>query len=184
MGVCLQNASPVIGASVTRSNKYIDLPAPENLSTCSSVYSQPPGASKIERSVRAPRCARLARGLEDDYPVPASRCVRSLPQRCRRSSGVVQTSQAPKRLPPKAVTWELIFTLKPKPKSAPTRLPKRLSESKQCFTEAPKGSHGGFRKAPQRSPPPKARSLGDDPKRHESHIGSNNTPRDAVTWEL
>ena len=77
MGVCLQNASPVIGASLTRSNKYIDLPAPENLSTCSSVYSQPPGASKIERSVRAPRCARLARGLEDDYPVPASRCVRS-----------------------------------------------------------------------------------------------------------
>ena len=56
----------------------------------------------FERSVRAPRCARLARGLEDDYPVPASRCVRSLPQRCRRSSGVVQTSQAPKRFPPKA----------------------------------------------------------------------------------
>ena len=129
MGVCLQNASPVIGASVTRSNKYIDLPAPENLSTCSSVYSQLPGASKIERSVRAPRCARLARGLEDDYPVPASRCVRSLARRLQKD---------------------------------PTEASERL----------------------HKDPPPKAWSLGDDPKRHESHIGSNNTPRDAVTWEL
>ena len=182
MGVCLQNASPVIGASVTRSNKYIDLPAPENLSTCSSVYSQPPGASKIElieRSVRAPRCARLARGLEDEYPVPASRCatVPSFVWGC-------PNFPSSKKIPPKGtVTWELRFTLKPKPKSAPTRLPKTLSESKQRFREAPKGSHGGFRKAPQRSPP-KARSLGDDPKRRESQIVSNKAPRDAVTWEL
>ena len=61
------------------------------LGTCASVRSM---------------CARLARGLEDEYPVPASRCVRSLPQRCRRSSGVVQTSQAPRgrcvRLPARA----------------------------------------------------------------------------------